>query len=98
MRTVSFLRVKVYVAGLYVDASALKKLSNTTEWKGFDKGWMMDSKDEHSGEKLVAALLDQGVTCAIRIGACQRKRECRGSHSCSSSRRQSRSGRQTLAI
>ncbi|UZJ52617.1 hypothetical protein CBS101457_001937 [Exobasidium rhododendri] len=67
VRTVSFLRVKVYVAGLYVDSNALKRLENIEGWKGYEKDWMMKGHGEISGEKLVAALLDRGITCAIRI-------------------------------
>lgn len=70
VRTVSFLRIQVYVAGLYIDSSALNKLSSIEGWNGYDRAWMMDSKEQHSGEKLVGALLDQGITCAIRIGEC----------------------------
>jgi hypothetical protein len=68
VRTVSFLRVKVYVAGLYMDSNALSKLDSIDGWKGFEAAWMLDSKEEHSGEKLIAALLDHGITFAIRIG------------------------------
>jgi hypothetical protein len=67
VRAVSFLRVKVYVAGLYIDAKALESLTSVEGWKGFEKAWMMGNKGDHSGEKLMAALLDQGITCAIRI-------------------------------
>lgn len=76
VRTVSFLRVKVYVAGLYIDSNARSRLKVMDGWKGFESAWMMDSKEEHSGEKLVAALLDQGITCAIRIGESLDWRSC----------------------
>jgi hypothetical protein len=68
VRTVSFLRVKVYVAGLYIDEDALKALSKAEGWSKFEQAWMMDSNDKHSGEELLATLLDQGVAFAIRIG------------------------------
>lgn len=70
VRTVSFLRVKVYVAGLYIDVNALEKLSKVEGWANFEQAWMMDSKDKHSGEELLSTLLDQGVVFAIRIGEC----------------------------
>jgi hypothetical protein len=68
VRTVSFLRVKVYVAGLYIDSNTLDSLNKVEGWSGFQQAWMTDSKEGHSGEELLASLLDQGVAFAIRIG------------------------------
>lgn len=82
VRTVSFLRVQVYVAGLYVDEGALARLKDMPGWKDYQKQRLLDpksnaSKDvtstttssntEKSGEELVASLLDAGVPCLIRI-------------------------------
>ncbi|PWN90392.1 hypothetical protein FA10DRAFT_266876 [Acaromyces ingoldii] len=67
VRTVSFLRVQVYVAGLYIDERALKRLEQVPGWKGYQKDWLLDQKQGPSGEQLVAALVDQGVACVIRI-------------------------------
>lgn len=68
VRTVSFLSIRVYVAGLYVDSAALQTLESVPGWKGFEAGWMQGKDKEHSAEALVSALLDRGVTCAVRIG------------------------------
>lgn len=67
VRTVSFLRVKVYVSALYIDSAALTALENIEGWRGFEKTWMLDSKSGRSGETLIASLLDRGITFAIRI-------------------------------
>lgn len=67
VRTVSFLRVRVYVAGLYIDSAALARLNKVEGWTGFQKEWMTDSKKQRSGEELLATLLDQGIAFAIRI-------------------------------
>lgn len=67
VRTVTFLSVRVYVAGLYVDAKAIDALKSSPDWKGFEATWMSNKDKDHSGEALVSALLDRGITCAIRI-------------------------------
>ncbi|PWN36274.1 uncharacterized protein FA14DRAFT_53644 [Meira miltonrushii] len=66
VRTVTFLSVRVYVAGLYVDAKAIEALKSSPDWRGFEASWMSNKDKDHSGEALVSALLDQGITCAIR--------------------------------
>ena len=67
VRTVTFLSVRVYVAGLYVDEKGIEALKNSPDWKGFEASWMSNKAKEHSGEALISALLDQNITCAIRI-------------------------------
>lgn len=74
VRTVSFLRVRVYVAGLYVDAAALGDLQSTPGWRDFEASWMLggagssnDGTERRGSEALLNALLDRGITCAIRI-------------------------------
>lgn len=68
VRTVTFLSVRVYVAGLYVDDKAFDVLKNLPDWKGFEASWMSNNKaNDRSGEALISALLDQNITCAIRI-------------------------------
>ncbi|KAG9296185.1 hypothetical protein G9A89_014777 [Geosiphon pyriformis] len=60
VRTVSFLRVKVYVVGLYIKEQDIGTLRN---WTGFDKIKFLSSDDE----SIADALLDQPVEFAIRI-------------------------------
>ncbi|KAN0064883.1 hypothetical protein ACQY0O_001940 [Thecaphora frezii] len=57
VRTVSFLRVRVYVAALYVDESKLQQLAKEGGFAG----------NATSVEERVRMLVDQGAACAIRI-------------------------------
>ena len=71
VRKVSFLRVKVYSAGFYVEESALGRLGTFPGWKAFTAASLINPKSGDAliqGEDLMASLLDQGVACAIRIG------------------------------
>lgn len=67
VRTVTFLSVRVYVAGLYMDAKAIDVLKSSSDWKGFEASWMSSKEKNQTGEALISALLDQNITCAIRI-------------------------------
>ncbi|CAG8583604.1 2091_t:CDS:2 [Ambispora gerdemannii] len=60
VRTVSFLKVKVYVVGLYVREQDIKMLR---DWRDFDKKRFLSTDDE----SMAHALLDQPVEFAIRI-------------------------------
>lgn len=55
VRTVTFLRMKVYVAALYVDEAALQRLPRAPAGAPLDL------------EACVAHLLESGVTCAVRV-------------------------------
>lgn len=66
VRTVSFLRVKVYVAALYIDANALESLSKIPEWRGYEAKWMAGQGPMNS-EDLVSTLIENGFSFAIRI-------------------------------
>ncbi|KAK0554133.1 hypothetical protein OC846_002222 [Tilletia horrida] len=57
VRTVSFLSVRVYVAGLYLDASALKKV----------KGNLPTLAAAGSAEEIIRLLADAGVPFVVRI-------------------------------
>ncbi|EPQ30521.1 uncharacterized protein PFL1_02047 [Pseudozyma flocculosa PF-1] len=57
VRTVSFLRVRVYVAAFYVDENRLQQVAAQGGFRG----------DADSIEKQVQKLIDQGAPCAIRI-------------------------------
>ena len=77
VRTVSFLKVRVYVAALYVDETAWKSASGVIKsdpsWSRFEKGRLLDSKGKGKapgsieGEGLMRTLMDAGVPCVIRI-------------------------------
>ncbi|CAG8584305.1 11724_t:CDS:2, partial [Ambispora leptoticha] len=60
VRTLSFLKVKAYVVGLYVREQDIKVLRN---WKDFDKEKFLSTGDE----SMAHALLDQPIEFAIRI-------------------------------
>ncbi|KAL1406097.1 Altered inheritance of mitochondria protein 18 mitochondrial [Vanrija albida] len=63
VRTVSFLRMKVYSAGFYVDDYTLKHLGRLPGWADFSATELQGDKSE----ALVGALLAAPAACAIRI-------------------------------
>lgn len=71
VRTVSFLRVKVYSAGFYLDEPTLQSLSKQAEWKSFTADRLVkagsQAEGELVGEELMEKLLSQPINCAIRI-------------------------------
>lgn len=74
VRTVSFLSVRVYVSGLYVEEKALNgKLQSLPAWKGYNKERLLSLKGEESeegkrGEELIRELVKAGIPCVVRIG------------------------------
>ncbi|CAG8531613.1 3122_t:CDS:2 [Cetraspora pellucida] len=60
IRTVSFLKVKVYVIAMYIRESDIEILK---KWKGYDKAKFLSSNNE----SVASNLLDQPVDIAIRI-------------------------------
>ncbi|GHJ88387.1 hypothetical protein NliqN6_4789 [Naganishia liquefaciens] len=71
VRTVSFLRVKVYSAGFYLEETALRSLRSQPEWMSFTSDRLTKAttaEDGQSvGEELMEKLLNRPVSCAIRI-------------------------------
>lgn len=79
VRKVSFLRVKVYSAGFYLEDAVLRGLHTTGEWHSFSASHLLTSATavatdsdsrgppQLAGEALMRAMLDQPVTCAVRI-------------------------------
>ncbi|WOO83426.1 Altered inheritance of mitochondria protein 18, mitochondrial [Vanrija pseudolonga] len=63
VRTVSFLRMKVYSAGFYVDDYTLKHLGRIPGWANFTANELQGDKSE----ALIGALLAAPAACAIRI-------------------------------
>ncbi|CAI2165830.1 7039_t:CDS:2 [Funneliformis geosporum] len=60
IRTVSFLKMKVYVVGMYIRESDIDMLK---KWKGYDKEKFMSEDDE----SMALSILDQPIVMAIRI-------------------------------
>ncbi|CAG8715457.1 13459_t:CDS:2, partial [Gigaspora margarita] len=60
IRTVSFLKMKVYVIAMYIGENDIEILK---KWKGYDKVKFLSSTDE----SVASGLLDQPVDLAIRI-------------------------------
>ncbi|CAG8524066.1 11726_t:CDS:2 [Racocetra persica] len=60
IRTISFLKMKVYVIAMYIRESDIEILK---KWKGYDKAKFLSSNDE----SVASNLLDQPVDIAIRI-------------------------------
>ncbi|CAG8748135.1 10034_t:CDS:2 [Gigaspora rosea] len=60
IRTVSFLKMKVYVIAMYIGENDIEILK---KWKGYDKAKFLSSTDE----SVTSDLLDQPVDLAIRI-------------------------------
>ncbi|CAG8607603.1 6891_t:CDS:2 [Dentiscutata erythropus] len=60
IRTVSFLKIKVYVVAMYIGESDIEILK---KWKGYDKAKFLSSTDE----SVASNLLDQPVDIVIRI-------------------------------
>ncbi|KAI5449889.1 Altered inheritance of mitochondria protein 18 mitochondrial [Naganishia albida] len=71
VRTVSFLRVKVYSAAFYLEESALGALRGQAEWSSFTADRLTKAtatgEGELVGEALMHKLLSQPINCAIRI-------------------------------
>jgi len=73
VRTVSFLAVRVYVAGFYVDEEALRCLKYMPAWKGFTAEKLLtapkpgEDDGEVKGEALMKQLLEQPGEYAMRI-------------------------------
>ncbi|GBC07578.1 hypothetical protein RclHR1_07540016 [Rhizophagus clarus] len=60
IRTVSFLKIKVYVVGMYISDDDINVLKN---WKGYDKEKFMSENDE----SMALSILDLPIVMAIRI-------------------------------
>ncbi|CAB4426861.1 unnamed protein product [Rhizophagus irregularis] len=60
IRTVSFLKIKVYVIGMYISEDDIDVLKN---WKGYDKEKFMSENDE----SMALSILDLPIVMAIRI-------------------------------
>ncbi|CAB4401556.1 chalcone isomerase [Rhizophagus irregularis] len=60
IRTVSFLKIKVYVIGMYISEDDIDVLKN---WKGYDKEKFMSENDE----SMTLSILDLPIVMAIRI-------------------------------
>jgi len=61
LRRISFLKVGVYVIGLYMSESDVKSLKNVDSWKAYDKNAFIRE------ETLVNELLSQPVDITVRI-------------------------------
>ena len=79
VRTVSFLRVRVYVAALYVDENAwshkhgAQLLKDSEAWRRFDSARLLDkgkgkARGGIEGEEIMRTLMDAGIPCVVRIG------------------------------
>ncbi|ORX38909.1 chalcone-flavanone isomerase-domain-containing protein [Kockovaella imperatae] len=77
VRKVSFLRVKVYSAGFYIEESRIKNLHHVPGWHNFTALHLLTPPSpsgsdplgapQMTGEALIKSLLDQSVSCAVRI-------------------------------
>ncbi|WVO15156.1 hypothetical protein L204_102800 [Cryptococcus depauperatus] len=76
VRTVSFLKIKVYSAGFYLQEGAARRLLDIPEWNTFTAQHLLTpsapsktsiKSPQLSGEALMDSLLNQGVACAVRI-------------------------------
>ncbi|KDN44075.1 hypothetical protein K437DRAFT_142541 [Tilletiaria anomala UBC 951] len=76
VRTVSFLRVRVYVAALFVDEAAWSEKGALHKdgdlWRNFEQGRLLDKSKGKArggveGEEFMRMLMDAGVPCVIRI-------------------------------
>lgn len=63
VRTVSFLRMKVYSAGFYVDDYTLKRLGSLPGWKGYTPAELQGP----DAQALVQSVLDAPAACAVNI-------------------------------
>lgn len=66
VRTVSFLKMKVYSAGFYVDDYTLKRLKSLPIWGDYTP----DALKSKRAEELIRAIFDAPGACAVRIGKC----------------------------
>ncbi|KAK4683579.1 hypothetical protein P7C73_g6664, partial [Tremellales sp. Uapishka_1] len=76
VRKVSFLRVKVYSVGFYLEDSALKSLSTVPGFSSFTAEHLMIAPTpssvgapQLSGEVLMRNLIDGPLACAVKIGS-----------------------------
>jgi hypothetical protein len=63
VRTVSFLRMKVYSAGFYVDDYTLKRLPSLPGWAGYEPAALQGPE----AETMVQAVLDAPAACAVNV-------------------------------
>ncbi|CAO3587093.1 unnamed protein product [Absidia cylindrospora] len=61
VRQVSFLKINVYVLGLYMRSEDIGELQTNSKWKHFNKAQFLEQ------EELALSLLDQPVDVSIRI-------------------------------
>ncbi|KIR42318.1 hypothetical protein I307_00795 [Cryptococcus deuterogattii 99/473] len=76
VRKVSFLKIKVYSAGFYLQEGATRCLHHIPGWANFTAQHLLtppspspagETAPQLSGEALMANLLDQRIACAVRI-------------------------------
>jgi hypothetical protein len=72
VRTVSFLRVKVYAAGFYIDPEALKSIEKNVRRcvvRFVNVLQLIPSTDEDNSHSVIERLINQRLACGVRIGA-----------------------------